>query len=202
MPDIRYAFRLLRRNPGYAAVAILTMALGIAATTTLFSVAYGVLMKPLPWPEAHRIMRVVERRGGNEARLAATLTNGTYFEWRNRHDTIEALGGYGIGVNAATALKSNGAQPVRLDVTGMTPSAFEVLRARPLRGRIFTDAEVPAAGMAGVDTPRPVVISHALWREWFGGRNDALGAVIRLDDVPHTIVGIMPASFEFPRPGV
>jgi putative ABC transport system permease protein len=199
---IRYAFRLLRRDPGYAAVAILTMALGIAATTTLFSVAYGVLMKPLPWPEADRIMRVVETRGGHEARLPGTLTNGAYFEWRNHHDTIEALGGYGVGVNTATAVKSNGAEPVRLTVTQMTPSAFEVLRARPLRGRIFTDSEVPQAGMAAVDTPRPVVISHALWREWFDSGDDALGAVIRLDDVPHTIIGVMPASFAFPRPEV
>jgi putative ABC transport system permease protein len=73
-----------------------------------------------------------------------------------------------------------------------------VLRARPLRGRLFTDAEVPVAGLSGVDTPRPAVISHALWRDWFAGRDDALGRVIRLDDVPHTIVGVMAASFTFP----
>ena len=202
MPDVRYAVRLLRRDPVYAAVAILSMALGIAATTTLFSVAYGVLLKPLPWPEADRIMRVVETRGGREGRLPGTVTNGTYHEWRNHHETIDALGAYSVGVNAATALKSGAAEPVRVSVAAMTPSTFAVLRARPLRGRTFNDAELPQPGMAGVDTPRPVVISHALWREWFAGRDDALGTVIRLDDVPHTIVGVMPASFRFPRPEV
>lgn len=198
MNDFRYAFRLLRRDPGYAAVAILTLALGIGATTTLSSVAYGVLMKPLPWPEADRIMRVIETREGHQARLGGTVTNGTYFEWRDHPDTIEAIGGFGITAASVTALRSGTAEPIRLRVCGMTPSAFDVLRARPLRGRLFTDDEVPAAGTSGVDTPRPVVISHALWQDWFGGRDAALGSVLRLDDVPHTIVGVMPASFAFP----
>ena len=202
MRDVRYAFRLLRRDPGYAAVAILTMALGIGATTTLFSVAYGVLMKPLPFADAARIVRVVESRGGHQARLAGTLTNGAYFEWQAKHDTIEAVGGYGVGAASATAMRTGASEPVRIAVSSMTPSAFAVLGAHPLRGRIFSDAEVPDAGMSGVDTPRPVVISHGLWQDWFDGRDDALGAVIRLDDVPHTIVGVMPPSFAFPTPDV
>ena len=197
MNPFRYAFRQLRCDPGYAAVAILTMALGIGATTTLFSVAYGVLMKPLPWPDADRIMRVVETRDGHQARLTGTMSNGTYFEWRDRPETIAAIGGYSVGVNTMTALRG-GADPIRLRVTTMTPSAFDVLRARPLRGRLFTDDEVPAAGMGGVDAPRPIVLSHALWQDWFGGQDAAFGSVIRLDDVPHTVVGVMPASFAFP----
>jgi putative ABC transport system permease protein len=197
--DLRYSFRLLRRNPGYAAVAILTMALGIGATTTLFSVAYGVLLKPLPWADSDRIMRVVETRDSHQARLPGTMTNGTYFSWRDQAATIDAIGGYrvGVGTNSMTASR-DGDEPIRLRVTAMTPSAFDVLRAKPLRGRTFTDAEVPVAGMSGVDTPRPTVISHALWRDWFAGRDAALGSVIRLDDVPHTIVGVMAASFTFP----
>ncbi|HYM25191.1 MAG TPA: ADOP family duplicated permease [Vicinamibacterales bacterium] len=198
MGDLRYALRLLRRNPGYAAVSILTMALGIGATTTLFSVTYGVLLKPLPWADADRIMRVVETRDGHPARLPETMTNATYFSWRDEMATIDAIGGYAIGTNSMTASRDGGDEPIRLRVTAMTPSAFDVLRARPLRGRLFTDAEVPAAGLSGVDTPRPAVISHALWRDWFAGRDDALGTVIRLDDVPHTIVGVMAASFAFP----
>ncbi len=198
MNDLRYSFRLLRRNPGYAAVAILTMALGIGAPTTLFSVAYGVLLKPLPWADPDRIMRVVETRDSHQARLPGTMTNGTYFSWRDQAATIDAIGGYGVDTNSMTASRDGGDEPIRLRVTAMTPSAFDVLRARPLRGRLFTDAEVPVAGMSGVDTPRPAVISHALWRDWFAGRDDALGRVIRLDDVPHTIVGVMAASFTFP----
>jgi putative ABC transport system permease protein len=196
--DLRYGMRLLRRQPGFAATATLTMALGIGATTTLFSVVYGVLMKPLPWPDADRIMRVVETRAGHQGRLPGTIGNGAYFAWRERPATIEAIGGYGIGVTAKTALRSGGADPIRLNVVAMTRSTFDVLRARPMRGRFFTEDEVPAAGTAGLETPRPMLISHALWQDWFGGRDTALGTVIRLDDVPHTIIGVMPASFRFP----
>jgi hypothetical protein len=102
------------------------------------------------------------------------VTNGTYYAWRDRPETIEAIGGYGVGVNSMTAVRG-GAEPVRLRVTAMTPSAFDILRARPLRGRLFTDDEVPAAGLSGVDTPRPVVISHALWQDC----RTALGAQVR-----------------------
>jgi predicted permease len=193
----RYALRSLRRDRGYAALAILTMAIGIGATTTIFSVVYGVLMKPLPFREANRIVRPVETRAGHEARLPGTIGNGVYFAWRDHPTTIEAIGGYGVGTNTVTAVRGRG-EPVRLRVTAMTPSAFAVLEAPPFRGRLFTDDEVPAPGMSGVDTPRPVLISYALWRDWFAGHDNALGTVIRLDDVPHTIVGVMPPSFAFP----
>lgn len=103
MNDLRYSFRLLRRNPGYAAVAILTMALGIGATTTLFSVAYGVLLKPLPWADSDRIMRVVETRDSHQARLPGTMTNGTYLSWRDQAATLDAIGGYAVGTNSMTA---------------------------------------------------------------------------------------------------
>jgi len=195
---IRDALRLLRRAPGYTIVAILTMALGIGATTTLFSVAYGVLMKPLPWPDADRIVRIVETRDGRQPRLANKVTNGTYFAWRDQPATIEAIAGYSVANVGMTFNWSGAGEPVRLAVSPLTPSAFEVLRARPIRGRLFTDNEVPPAGPNGVDTPRPAVISYALWRDRFGGTDDVLGRVIRLDDVSHTIVGVMPASFAFP----
>jgi predicted permease len=193
----RYALRLLRHDRGYAALAILTMALGIGATTSIFSVVYGVLMKPLPFRNADRIVRLVETRGGHEARLGGTIGNGVYFAWRDHPTTIEAIGGYGVGTNTATAVRGR-SEPVRLRVTAMTPSAFAVLEVRPLRGRLFADNEVPSPGTSGVDTPRPVLISYALWRQWFAGQDDALGTVIRLDDVPHTIVGVMPPWFAFP----
>jgi len=196
--QIRFAFRLLRRERAYALLAILTIALGIGATTTLFGVAYGVLLKPLAWTDADRIVRVIERRGGQPARLAGVMSNGAYFAWRDQHQTIDLIGGYSTAVNSATALFGTGAEPVRIRVTGMTPAAFAVLNAQPVRGRLFTDDEVPPAGMRGVGVPRPIVVADALWRGWFGARDDALGTVIRVDDVAHTIVGVMPPTFAFP----
>ena len=197
MNDFRYAWRVLRRDRAYAALAILTIALGIAATTTIFSVVYGVLMKPLPFRDADRIVRIVETRGGQQARLPNTIGNGVYYAWRDHPTTIASIGGYGVGANTMTAVQGRG-EPIRLRVTAMTPSAFTVLDVVPVRGRLFTEDEVPAPGMSGVDTPRPVVISYGLWRDWFAGQDTALGSIIRLDDVPHTVVGVMPASFTFP----
>ena len=90
MNDLRYAVRLLRRAPGYAAVAILTIALGIGATTTLFSVAYGVLWKPLPWPHADRAVVLKETRGGNPPRFGA-FSNAAYLAWREQPTTSFAF---------------------------------------------------------------------------------------------------------------
>ena len=92
--DARYAIRLLRREPGFTAVAILTMALGIGATTMLFSVAYGVLLKPLPWPHADRLVRVTETRAGRIGRVRGTVMNGTYLAWAEHPTTIDGLAGW------------------------------------------------------------------------------------------------------------
>ena len=89
--DLRYAARLLLRQPGYAVVVILTMALGIGATTTLFSVTYGVLLKPLPWPDADRLVRLYETRQGSTQRFRPRMTNATYLAWRDQPSTIETI---------------------------------------------------------------------------------------------------------------
>jgi len=196
MNDLRYACRLLRRDLGYAAVAILTMAVGIGATTTLFSVAYGVLLKPLPWAGGDRLVRLTESRKGQQARLPGTISNGAYLAWRDQASTVEAIGGYGLGGNAMTVV-ANGGEPARLQVIRLTASMFDVLHIRPLRGRAFTaDDERYASGpypMASV-----AIISYGLWQEWFGGGDDAIGSVVRIDEQPVTIVGIMPRDFAFP----
>jgi hypothetical protein len=89
LQGLRHAARLLRREPGYAAIAVLAIALGIGATTTLLSVTYGVLMKPLPWPEPDRQVRLEEQRGGRSGRIPWTITNGTYLAWSDS-STVDA----------------------------------------------------------------------------------------------------------------
>jgi hypothetical protein len=89
--EIRYACRVLRRQPGYAAVAVLTIGLGVGATTALFSLAYGVLFKPLPWPDAGRIVRLYETRQGATNRLGSIMTSASYVAWRERPSTIDGL---------------------------------------------------------------------------------------------------------------
>ena len=93
LQDLRHAARLFVREPGYTAIAVFAIALGIGATTTLFSVTYGVLLKPLPWPEPDRLVRLEERRGGRTGRIPWTITNGTYLAWRES-STVDAIAGW------------------------------------------------------------------------------------------------------------
>jgi len=192
--DVRYASRLLRRQPAFACVAVLTMALGIGATTTLFSVTYGVLLRPLPWPGADRLVRLTESRAGREPRVRGTISNGTYNAWHDDHSTIEEVAGWRNV--AATVSFAGGAESVRLQTAAVTPSLFTVLKAVPLRGRVFVDDD----GKPGGRFPSKdlIILSYGLWQEQFGGRDDALGAVMQVDGKPLTVVGVMPKEFAFP----
>jgi putative ABC transport system permease protein len=189
LQDARYANRLLRREPGFTAVAILTMALGIGATTTLFSVAYGVLVKPLPWPDADRLVRITEMRGGRIGRVRGTVMNGTYLAWANHPATIDGLAGW---LRRTQTMTVGGGEPRRVPITPITPSVFPLLKAHPLLGRLFAEGEGVRGG------PGVALLSYGLWREQFGGRPEAVGTELRLDDQPYTIVGVMPRDFAFP----
>ncbi len=188
MQDVRYAVRLLRRQPGIAALAILTLALGIGATTMLFSVAYGVLLKPLPWSDAAELVRVTETREGRTGRVLGTVSNGTFLAWRDHRSTIEDLGGW----LTQTATLTGAGDPVRLPVIPTTPSLFRILRVQPLIGRLFSEDE-GAGNQSGA-----VILSYSLWQERFGARSDIVGHGVQLNDRPYTIVGVMPLDFAFP----
>ena len=189
LQDVRYALRLFRRQPGFAGLVLVTMALGIAATTSLFSVTYGVVMKPLPWPESDRLVLVKETRGGRQARFG-TLTNAAYLAWRADPSTIE-----GIGAWAPRFVTLTGAgDPERLRVMAATASLFDILRVRPLIG---TTLSIEAETAGGV-----VVLSEALWRQRFGGDRGVLGRTIQLDGQGHRVVGVMPQQSGYPTPDV
>src|SRR5262249_52743948 len=117
-------------------------------------------------------------------------------EWRDSASTAEAIGGYGLGGNGMTAVASGG-EPARLHVAPVTASMFDVLHVRPLRGRAFTADDERYDGGAYPEAS-VAFLSYGLWQEWFGGREDAIGRVIRLDEQPVTIVGVMPRDFAFP----
>src|SRR2546427_9343422 len=172
------------------------MALGIGATTALFSVAYGVLLKPLPWPDADRIVRLTETRGGHVGRIRGTITNAAYNAWYADHSTIEEIAGFqGVSTNTAATLSGMG-EPIRVQRAIVTPTLFSILKARPLRGRLFVnDDGVPGGSVKPNDV---VIISYGLWREQFGGEDEAVGRVIQLDGRPFVIVGVMPRDFAFP----
>jgi putative ABC transport system permease protein len=188
MQDVRYGVRLLHRQPSFAAVAILTMALGIGATTMLFSVAYGVLLKPLPWSDADQLVRVTETRQGRTGRIGGTISNGTFLAWRDHRSTIEDLGGW----MTQKATLTGAGDPARVSIVPTTPSLFRILKVNPLIGRLFTDDEGAA------NQPGATILSHGLWQERFGSRSDIVGQAVRLNDRPYTIVGVMPRDFAFP----
>jgi putative ABC transport system permease protein len=185
--DVRYAWRLIKRQPGYAALLIGTMALGIAATTVLGSVAYGVLLKPLPWANAPRLVRFYETRQGSTRRTPPVMTNLAYLEWQKGSRTLDAIGAWSTNL-----VPVGDERPERIRATALTPSLLTLLEAVPLKGRLF---------LSGDDEPaRPpmVLISHGFWQERYGGRTDIVGQTIRINAKTHTIVGVMPLTFAFP----
>jgi putative ABC transport system permease protein len=182
--DVRYAGRLLRRQWMFSLLVILTMALGIGATTTLFSVSYGVLMKPLPWADADRIVRLEETRGGNRPRFNS-FSNASYLAWRDAPSTIEAIGAWQPRFMTLTGA----GEPERIRVTAATASLFPVLRLQPILGTLFTEEQ---------EAEPLVILSEGFWKERFGADPGMLGDVIHLEGRPHTVSGVLPDAAGLP----
>lgn len=191
MADALYGLRLLRAQPGAALVTILTIALGVGSVTTLFSVAYGVLLRPLPWGDTERLVRLSETRGGREGRVPGTMMNGSYIAWADSPQTLDAIGYYS-GDNQATL--TGAGEATRIAYSRVTPSTIQLLGVRPVRGRIFEAADRATRN----DQPSVVLVSYALWEQRLGLRDDIVGQPLVLDGVQHTIVGVMPREFRFP----
>ena len=187
--DLRVAMRMLVRARGFAAVVIATMALSIGATTTLFSLAYGVLMRPLPWPEADRLIRLEETRGGQLSRVRWTVSNAAYLAWRDQPSTVDEIGGW---VRSVRRTMVTDRDSDRVTLSPVTPSLFRLLRARPASGRSFLDSDTGPV--------RALILSYGLWQRRFGGRSDVIGTPARIDGQHYTIVGVMPQGFSFPDP--
>jgi putative ABC transport system permease protein len=185
--DFRYAIRALRRQWGHALVVLVTMALGIGATTVLFSVAYGVMVRPLPWPDADRFVRLYETRQGS-SRPASFMTNATYLAWNERPSTVEELAAW----SGSMMTMVGAGEPERVRVVEATPSLFSLLSARPALGALFRPSPDGSLDEA------QAVLSHGLWQQRFGGRADVIGRPVRFDGSEYRIVAVMPASFGFP----
>ncbi len=185
--DIRYAARLLRRQPRFALLAGLTMALGIAATTILFSVTYGVLVKPLAWPNADRLIVLKETRGGRAPRFGS-FSNAAYLAWRERPETIENIAAW----SQRTVTLAGEGDPERIRIAAATASLFTVLNVRPLVGSLFNeDDETSTRGAV-------IVLSEGLWRRRFNQDASVVGRSVRVDGQPFTVVGVLPDALAFP----
>ena len=182
--DIAYALRLLARQPRFAALIIVTMALGIGATTALFSVTYGVLMKPLPWSTADRLVVLKETRGGQPPRFGS-FSNAAYLAWREQAQTVDEIAAW----TPRTATLSGSGNAERIRAVNVTASLFRAIAARPVAGSLFGDAD---------ELSPVVVISESLWRERLGGDTGIIGRSIQLDGESRTVVGVLPDDIGFP----
>ncbi|HKK07779.1 MAG TPA: ABC transporter permease, partial [Gemmatimonadota bacterium] len=190
--DLRYGWRKLRARPGFAVTAILTFALGIGATTAIFSVMYAVLLRPLPYPRSDRLVQLWDvHPGGDDHNV---VSSGNYLAWRDRADSFRDLGAY--GQNFGLGLVGKTGEPVHVVATTITPSTFRILGASAAAGRIFTAREGRPDGGA------VALLSYRLWQTRFGGDTAVIGRSVDLNDAERTIVGVMPPTFAFPNPRV
>jgi len=188
MNDLRFAFRQLLKRPGFTAVAVLTLALGIGVNTTIFSLVNALLLRPLPFKEPTLLVFLDEnnKRQGFD-RLAISYPD--YLDWRQQNTVFEDIGVYGHTAYTLTGRD----QPERLLGAEVSASLFALLGVQPAVGRHFTSGE-DQPGAAPV-----VLISHGLWQRRFGGDMNLFGQTMMLDGRSHTVVGIMPAGFAFPE---
>jgi predicted permease len=187
--DLRYAVVTMRRSAGFTAAAVTTLALGVGATTAVFSIVYGVLLRPLPFPAADRLVRLWEEHpGGVSPAGNRWLSNHTYHAWMTNPRTVEGIGAYATYEYTVTL----GAEPIRLAGASVSPSLFALLGSTPALGRFFDESD----GQPGAT--RVVVLSDRFWRDQYGTDPSILGRLLTIDEQPHTIVGIASPDLRFP----
>jgi predicted permease len=186
--DFRHALRMLHRSPGFTTVAVLTLALGIGANTAIFSVVDAILLRPLPYPEPDRLVRIWEASAKFDSpRNVVNPFN--FLDWRDHSQSFESMAAIS---GLMTNLSSHG-QPIAVQGMQVSPEFFSTLRVPPLLGRTFTAEE----GVAGQD--QVVILSYDLWQRQYGANPNIIGAKIDVDAVPYTVIGIMPRGFSFPK---
>ena len=182
--DLKYGVRMLLKNPGFTAIAVLTLALGIGANTAIFTVVNGVLLRPLAFRDPSRIMLVVER---NSMFPTITTSYQNYKDWRDQSRSFDSL-----EASCFTNLTLTGmGEPERFKARYMTAGLLPLLGTTPIVGRSFLPEEDRAGG------PPVAMISYSLWQRRFGGSTEWLGKPITLDAQPYTLIGVLPPSFQF-----
>jgi predicted permease len=181
--DLRYAVRLLRRQPGFAAVAILTLALGIGATTAVFTVVNGVLLRPLPYPDADRI---VELQSVGRSGRGGAISPADFVDYQRLTKTMASV----AALTEADVALTGAGEPERITGQVVTPEFFDVMGVHPSVGRAF-------AGTSAKDD-RYAVLGYGLWQRAFGSDPSIVGRTIALDGEPYLVTGVMPAGFAYP----
>ncbi|HEX8680239.1 MAG TPA: ABC transporter permease, partial [Chthoniobacterales bacterium] len=187
--DIRYGFRMLLKHKGFSAVAIIALALGIGANTAIFSLVNGVLLRPLPFPEADRIV-YFEGKNPTQGITDSNISFPDFVDWSGQTDLFASTAAF---YTANANLGANGAEPERVPRAGVTSGFFKVLGVQPVRGRAFVPEEDQQK------TQSVAIISDGLWKRRFGSDPAVVGKQILINARPATIVGVMSAGFELPE---
>ena len=183
----RFSFRQLRKSPSFAIAAIVTLALGIGATTAIFSLVNAVLLKPLPYPEPGRLMRITQEDHSTGAVVPESLSYPDYFDWRAQNRSLSGMASYAGQNMTMTGV----GQAQQLGAYVVSSNFFQVLGVAPMLGRDFRwDEERPGN--------RAVMLSHELWQSRFGGEREIVGQQVTLDGERYTVAGVMPKGFHFP----
>ena len=186
LQDLRYGLRMLRKSPGFTAVALVTIALGIATNTIIFSVVHGVLLRPLPFPGPDRILSVwtqLPQWGREEASLP------DFVDWREQAKSFDGMAAVTVG----SATLGGTSEPQRIIVGRASTDLWRVLQAPPVLGRTFTPAEDTPNG------PKVAMLSYGLWQSRFGGKPEVIGQTIQLNSVPYTVIGVAPEELSIVR---
>jgi len=182
MQDVRYAIRMLAKNPGFTIIAVLTLALGIGANTAIFSVVNGVLLRPLPYPEPDRLVALSEKTANFES---SSISYPNFLDWQRHNTSFSAMAAYR---QDDLSLTGSG-ETERVRVGMVSHGFFEILGIRPVLGRLF------AAEEDRLGTGRVAIIAGGLWQRKFGSSPDIIGKTVTVNGDGYTVVGIIPRNF-------
>ena len=186
--DLQYALRTLGRNPGFAFVSVLALGLGIGANSAIFTVVNSVLLEPLRFDKPEQLV-VVRERNLKAGFPEFSLSPGNYLGYRDQNHSFSAIAAFnGRGFNL-----SGGTQPERIRGVAVTSEFFDVLGRKPLIGRTFSAQEAQLGG------PLVAILSYGLWQRRFAGDRNVLGQTLKMSEQTYSIIGVMPADFEFPQ---
>ncbi|HEU4995455.1 MAG TPA: ABC transporter permease [Gemmatimonadaceae bacterium] len=185
LTDLVHSLRRLARAPGFATIAIVTLALGIGANTAIFSLVKTVLLRPLPFGDAERLMMIWGSRDKGET---TWLAGPEVLDYANEKSTFEYVAAY----TSSAANLTGGQEPERVMAAAVTPNVFQALRVAPLLGRSLSPTDEPSA------IANEVVLAHGLWQRRFGGNRDIIGQSIQVNGSARTVIGVMPPSFKLP----
>ena len=189
MNHIKFAFRQLLKNPGFAAVAVLTLGIGIGACTAMFSVVHAVLLRPLPFQAPERLVWIENLGPGGMSSITTRVDN--FLDWRAQNNSFESLGAYFAFFDYVRYTLTGTGEPQRLRGVGISQNFLDVLGVRPLLGRGFTAEECVWNGR------KAALLSHAFWKQYFGGDPAVVGRSVTLNGDPTEIVGVLPPGFDF-----